>query len=609
MAANQQFLLERRLKDINELQEKPYPGIRIHIDDADLTKACLVLEPEGETPLHLTLDFSKHYPLVPPDITIQSSVSHPNVFDDRICINILSSHDGYTPAYTLKGICIQMLSFFFSDSIEQMYGENGGKVDRKQWQGTGANGYGELVAKDSFQCDKCDFGASHAHQASDKDIDMSDAPASRSAVTSNGASSTTSNDPNYVPTRLVDMPGELLLVICDHLDDESLLLAARAWNGFGRVMRQYNIIRTRELQCFTLKQGFSDLDLGIGIHVEGKSIQSEFDIISRTAFKNLQVRRSIQGLSFEHWLPLPIAQKHWMRVRNGIDNHFKGISKGANVAGSVDKVIYSFMNEVVVKLSTEAENLDTRGRRFYAIDDYEGPKSTLTAASEKAIESYFHLFHLLLCLACERSPIPNEANNTIKSFIAGNHDKQKVPNLGYLLIMILISEVDVTPELIKAIIEEAVTRNVVWMLDKRGRNMAELSFLETSAVSEYRLQKTFEASKTSYRLLMFLNVMRKVVRSTRTQKQDDGSLKKLTLAELRDELFNRHGAPPNGAATKLAEKVSERKRSWLTPRTSHHRARRIGCEGLSSTMLRGANHILEEYANFPLLGQGDSASQ
>ncbi|KXT06966.1 hypothetical protein AC578_7092, partial [Pseudocercospora eumusae] len=95
------------------------------------------------------------------------------------------------------------------------------------------------------------------------------------------------------------------------------------------------------------------------------------------------------------------------------------------------------------------------------------------------------------------------------------------------------------------------------MLDKRGRNMAELSFLETSAVSGYRLQKTFEASKTSYRLLMFLNIMRKVVRSTRTQKLDDGSLKKLTLAELRDQLFNRHGAPPNGAAAKLAEKVKE----------------------------------------------------
>ncbi|EME84065.1 uncharacterized protein MYCFIDRAFT_152343, partial [Pseudocercospora fijiensis CIRAD86] len=551
MTPDQQFLLKRRLKDLNELRDKPYPGIRLHIDDADLNNACLVLEPEGETPLHLTLHFSKSYPLVPPDITIQSSVSHPNVFDDRICINILSSRDGYTPAYTLKGICIQMLSFFFSDSIEQMYGENGGKVDRKQWQGTGADGYGDLVTKDTFQCNKCGFGASHSHPASDQDVEMSDAPTSESSLTSNGASSTTSADPSHVPTRLIDMPQELLLVICDHLDDESLLLAARAWNGFGRVMRQYNIIRTRELQCFTLKQGFNDLDLGIGVHIKGKSIQSEFDILSQTAFKNLQVRRSIQGLSFEHWLPLPIAQKHWLRVRNGIDNHFKGISSAANVAGSADKVIYSFMNEVVVKLSLEAKDLDTRGRGFNSFDGDEPPKSTLTAASEKAIESYFHLFHLLLCLACERPEIPNEANNTIKSFIAGSHDKQKVPDLGHLLIMILISEVDVTPELIKAIIEEAVTRNVVWMLDKRGRDMAELSFLETSAVSGYRLQKTFEASKTSYRLLMFLNVMRKVVRSTRTHKQEDGSLKKLTLAELRDQLFDRHGAPPNGAAAKL----------------------------------------------------------
>ncbi|KAI5356823.1 Putative ubiquitin-conjugating enzyme E2, ubiquitin-conjugating enzyme/RWD [Septoria linicola] len=129
----------RLLRDIDELRRKPYPGIELHVHESDIRTACLVLTPAGEEPLHLTLHFTSFYPLEPPDVTLQSSISHPNVFDDRLCLNMLTSDDGYTPAYTLKGICIQLLSFFASDTMEQMWGEHGGKVDRKKWQAGGAS--------------------------------------------------------------------------------------------------------------------------------------------------------------------------------------------------------------------------------------------------------------------------------------------------------------------------------------------------------------------------------------------------------------------------------------------------------------------------------------
>lgn len=58
----------RLLKDIDELQRGPYPGIELHINEADVTVACLVLTPEGEGSLHLRLGFSthatrRHYPV------------------------------------------------------------------------------------------------------------------------------------------------------------------------------------------------------------------------------------------------------------------------------------------------------------------------------------------------------------------------------------------------------------------------------------------------------------------------------------------------------------------------------------------------------------------
>ena len=535
---NTQALLRQRLmSDIAELQQKPYPGIKLHIQDQNaLQQACLILSPEGEDPLHLTVFFGNSYPFQPPTVTIQSSVSHPNVFDDYICASILNTEEGYTSAYTLKGICIQLLSFFSSDKIYQMHGDEGEYIDRREWQREEMPG----GWKPEYQCKACGFGrgGGGAVTSMEQDATMSDAASSTATAKSNPR------------VRLIDLPAEVLLLICDNLDEEALLLAAKAWNGFGRVMRQYNIIRTRELQCFTLKEGFKTVCLGIGVDIEDRKISSEFDLLSYQAFNSLRVRRSVQGLEFNFWLPLPISQTHWIRAKACVNNALDDIARAANIRGPIVTVLYSFMNDIVVRLSKEAEDAgyNYRGRRFLNL--YGEQKSTLTHASEKAIESYFHLYHLLLCLATERPKIAQDANAMITDFLAGKRDKQRVPNLGHLLIMVLISSQDATEELTKAIITEAITRNVVWMLDPvRGQNMPELSFLETDAVSDYRLQKTFEAGKTSYRLLMFASLMNRFINTTTSTGQ------RKTLAELRDDLFSRHGAPPNGAAAELATAV------------------------------------------------------
>lgn len=124
------LLQQRLLQDLKELQTKPYPGIALHLRDGDLTQACLILTPEGNAPLHLTVIFEDRYPIQPPQITIQSKIAHPNIFNQYICASILNTAEGYTPAYTLKGICIQLLSFFGSDRLEQ---DHGGVVDLKDY--------------------------------------------------------------------------------------------------------------------------------------------------------------------------------------------------------------------------------------------------------------------------------------------------------------------------------------------------------------------------------------------------------------------------------------------------------------------------------------------
>ena len=112
-------LRRRLLMDIAEVQQDPYPNIHLIVDDKDITHSCLILTPPKETPLHLEVKFPNDYPLSAPNVTIQSHVDHPNVFESYICATILNTAEGWTPAYTLKGILIQLLSFFLSDTIEQ----------------------------------------------------------------------------------------------------------------------------------------------------------------------------------------------------------------------------------------------------------------------------------------------------------------------------------------------------------------------------------------------------------------------------------------------------------------------------------------------------------
>ncbi|KAL9638684.1 MAG: hypothetical protein Q9164_001392 [Protoblastenia rupestris] len=95
-----------------------------------------------------------------------------------------------------------------------------------------------------------------------------------------------------------------------------------------------------------------------------------------------------------------------------------------------------------------------------------------------------------------------------------------------------------------AIIEEAIVRNVIWMLETKGAEIPELTYLEPSTI-EYRLEKIFRASLVSYQLLMFCSLFCKSARSDATK----------SLASIPDEMFNIHGAPPRGMAERMAGEI------------------------------------------------------
>ena len=226
------------------------------------------------------------------------------------------------------------------------------------------------------------------------------------------------------------LPDEVLLLICDNLENQDLWRFAQAWTKIGKIITAYDVIHTRELLCFCLKKDYKEAKLGVGISVTQRSkigrLESEFDLLSQAGFYTHSIRRSVQGIPFEHWLPLPISHKHWRDVKTITIAKLTSLALAANF-GNIGpaQVVYKFMNDIVIKLNNQATDPT-------AIPRYgDSSKSTLTHASEKAIDSYFHLFHLLLCLAVDDPSIVRDADRDLRymwfCFLSLRHLWENVP--------------------------------------------------------------------------------------------------------------------------------------------------------------------------------------
>lgn len=545
----------RLLRDVSELRQDPYPRISIHPED-DLSKICLVLTPEDWHPLHLTIEVLD-YPTNAPKISIQSMINHPNVHNEYICASILNTQEGYTPAYTLKAIAIQLLSFFNSENVEQDYG--GVKALKS---------YRNAWVVDFFRCKKCGFDG--RPDISNPFSFHKEARLNENHHSSDGASSQVSprrsafnrfflhrrNKPSRSASKetgthihrttapratFTSLPDEIVLQIFEDLSSPDIWAIAKVSPRIRDMVQSYDFIRMRELQCFYLKDTFLNLKLGVGVRVTNL-VESEFDLISKAAFDTHKVRKSIHGQTFHVWLPVALSRRHWRSVSQDVETSISKLGAWLNQRNESGlKILARFLTDIVVKFSQET-NKPVQRLAPWARAHQDHARSTLTHASEKAVEAYFTIFHLLLCVACEQPDIVRQADQMVSDFLQGKVSKVDCPNVGVLIGAALICTSGLTEPLMRAIINESIKRNVVWMLDSRGQNMPELAYFEPSAVSEYRMQKTFEASLTSYRLLMFYSLFYRIARADPTK----------PLSTIRNEMFDRHGAPPPGTSSQMA---------------------------------------------------------
>ncbi|KAG6915149.1 hypothetical protein DXG01_013044 [Tephrocybe rancida] len=518
-------LRARLLQDLVELEDSPYPGVAVFTDDADIRKLCLILTPPSgpwkDLSLHFDVVLPLDWPMQPPKIkTSVYGIEHPNLFGEYICCDLLTAHDhhergymgGYSPALTLRGLFLQFLTFFSSTSVEQDHGGDyrigdymtGQYLTEETFMTTVVKGSRRPPVTSSYRCNELEqqwltspfpetFISSFPLQG--------ECPAYRQVREEHV-------DAEQVAANLIP-PQACLLGI---LNDDVLL--------------------ELELRCFFLRTSIHDSIIGVGVTLNAgpRTLSSDFDWLSQQAFNQCRVRTSIQKRGFQYFLPLALSPPHFERARKDIWIRLDVLDKAMREAKvNLDKrvvkrtgttstlksltpphqshqvvdVIYKMMNNIVVSLMKSCDDA------LAPVINGQSPP-TILHASEKAVISYCHLFHLLLCLTRSTPAILRDATNRLRHFVMTPESRSKtdVPDLGELIVLMnfvlayppIDNAAPTTWQLLNGpFLQEAITRNVRWVL----AGSPELEVLEAGGLNEYRLHKTFMGSRTSLRLMMF----------------------------------------------------------------------------------------------------------
>lgn len=499
----------RRLaRDIAEMVKEPYPNVRFIPGQDSIVEACLHLVTKTRT-IHVDLKFPANYIEIGPLITINGRADLDELHEAEVrCTDVLAGMGPRKQAYTLKTLAIHLLS---------MWDEEGQEPTKfwfwdESW----------ILSKwEDFSCNKCgypsiDIGAINP--------DADDRSISQPAVL---------KGPNQSKT-IFDLPPELLKNILEHLEVQDLVRFGQAFDEIEDFIEEHAVIRDRELECFVTKEHFTQSPLGIGVHSPGwrpapSTVESEFDLISLAAFRDLGVRATAYGCGFEYWLPLALSEGHWEQIKDEAYERLRVISRPSVEVDHMG-VLIGFMEDQAMKLFTFKKDSSDTG---------------LLQDSDKGIESLCFIFHLMVCVAVDKPEYVDKANKMIEDFQTRDACTNDMPSPGRILAALLVSDVTTNIEFLPKLFIETITRNVPELLERH----LDLGFLEDDGVaSSYRLYHTFNASLVSYRTLMLMDVFQRTVRPA-----TNGS----SLIKTRDALFLRRGFPPSAA---LADLATERRR-------------------------------------------------
>lgn len=557
------FAKKRLLKDLKELllEQQTLTTVSVLPTEDIFEWHCNLRPDEGPytgTVFHLILKFDDGYPRSPPRVQLCTSISHPNVFDDwygmkdeypYVCLDMLKSYEsmipyaGWTPAYSVTSILLQLQSFLFAENIPQDWGGNERACHKQSIVGQA------IRNAQRFTCTVVAAGGkkvTHTHSnpwppllpmagqndqqlpqrarppvllsdmvvpildsasAAIQQISVSAKPPKMASFVDDVSELTLLTEAN----RTLDIPTAVLCSIFCFLHPTDLIKARDVCSGWRKVVVGCNLFERSRLTCFFTKKTMDDkcpvLGVGISIdfHLNGglKSASSPLDVLSLEAFQEHGVRTGVFGKeSFQYFLPLilnqnearfavPVIEQSILRAMARVPTPPYALSRPPVPVvrlypHMILHLLSTLMNTMVVELMkgvTSAEGSDLTVKRH---------------ASERALEGYCAFHHMLLFFSKRYHSIEAMANRQVNEFIS-NEDvrlKKQTPDLGNLLVCLTLSKQG-WASLWKPLMLEVFDRNVRWTV----KDHPELA--SYSCPDQQRLDTTFAATVTSRRLLMF----------------------------------------------------------------------------------------------------------
>ncbi|KAI9352498.1 hypothetical protein DFJ73DRAFT_347294 [Zopfochytrium polystomum] len=519
---------------------------------------CAVLTPKDKAyagiRLHLSISIPMNYPTDSPKVSIDTPIEHPNIFGSYVCCDILKGRlvqdpktgeiGGYTPAYPLQTVLVQLLSFFTAEKVDQEHTDK--SVKRKMQTFAQLK---ECVSR--FSCKHCGFAPPPEVPACEKCGTRPQLPKNREGpvvscrecgsevklkpppkipawypVTAAGSSSARGKAgkkaaaaaaaataekkpvlarcaPRTRPNALDRIIPDVWYMIFARISAKDISAVTAAYPRLKQMINVDSIVIRRNLSCFYLRSGHDDSILGVGVQITAVTkrkvkYSSAFDILSYFAFRESKIRESPWGETFTHFLPLVINYRHFKRARPDIEATLMALNARDEPfdPAVIIPTFARWMNQMVVDLMKDVLlNADVRN----AEPRYGKP---LLHASEKALTGYCTLMHLLLVMVGTYPQVLQPTYDKVRAFLSDPQARQKshVPDLGELLIWLILVPGLSWSVVQRPLIEELLTRNVVWVLNQHPH----LAHIEhRDCVSERRLQETFKGGLTGLRLLLF----------------------------------------------------------------------------------------------------------
>lgn len=481
---------------------------------------------------HFEIRYPSNYPNAAPKVKPFTTIRHPNVFGDYICLDILTMSEetsntpyrGWTSAYTISSLLVQLESFLF-EAVQT----------RSTYDHTTM-----LNSAERFQCRAC----GHTHVECCPEIPFYGSDIGKIKTT--------------VPTKEVEFcfldecDNVVLDVLLSFCDEETKVKIGHVSLGESKAL-DLALARERYKCFYTLKKVTNDAGVILGLGAKAdimdrrsrktrrktaqlQRLHGSFDFLSWDAFQQ-GVRNNIwKDRDFDYFIPLYINSQHGKLSLPLAEKCMVDMWTDPKIGNKRPKLTPATILETLAKfMSTTVVNM------MKTVEDLEAGELQLFD-SIKALEGFCSMHHLLLAFANKYPAITEVASQKVKYFIENPEmrDKEVTPDVGELLISVALSSYtwdDFSP----AWLEESFIRNQRWICAKYP-NLLKIE----NASSCVRLTQSFNATRTGKRLAMFQRFFISEVASPARLKGNPNKNKVLLK-----EYNLRMGLPEKGMAEKL----------------------------------------------------------